>query len=312
MAAHLNVTRALIAILSALTLFLYHDYTRREIFFNIFIENKLVNFTGAEDFIPPFINIVSDLFVAPDYGIAACGIRKSMSQLTINTMCLLYDAETFDKEGQSLNDTWKTQGACNYDDPKFRKIPELHENFTKIAFIRNPFDRFISFYLDKCLREKQCWRCDSNMECVVETLYKQLQRFKIHRDYTPNYIEMHAAPLSWNCDFDSEIQNYNLFMMGADVEERRSSILHLANVLTSKNVPKSLIDKIVSGSLNGETDHGTHKSVKRLEAENMIRENSRIRDLLHKIYLYDYLIFNFNRNVLDAKYQTDFWNNNLL
>lgn len=76
------------------------------------------------DFIQPYVNIRSDLFVrfrkccprrsvlfqiAPKYKILSCGIRKSMSQLLINIMCLLHNETEFQNQNRSLNDTWMSE-----------------------------------------------------------------------------------------------------------------------------------------------------------------------------------------------------------
>ena len=57
----------------------------------------------------------------------------------------------------------------------------------------------------------------------------------------------------------------------------------------------------------GETAHSTHTSSHRVEAERQVREDPFIRDLLHKIYFFDYVVFPFKRDSLDAKYRTNFW-----
>lgn len=53
----------------------------------------------------------------------------------------------------------------------------------------------------------------------------------------------------------------------------------------------------------GETLHGTHKSVGRVQAEQQVNEDSVVREYLHKIYFFDYLIFNFDTNHLDDEYK---------
>ena len=50
-----------------------------------------------------------NLQVATNYKMMSCGIRKSMSQLTINTMCLLNDEESFMEGNHNLNETWLTK-----------------------------------------------------------------------------------------------------------------------------------------------------------------------------------------------------------
>ncbi|EGT30903.1 hypothetical protein CAEBREN_13527 [Caenorhabditis brenneri] len=265
----------------------------------------------VEDFIPPFVNIVSDYFVATNYKIMSCGIRKSMSQLTINTMCLLNDEQNFMSGNHSLNETWLSKRSCS-NTPRFRIPSEeiLRDSSTvRFAFIRDPIERFVSLYLDKCLKEHACWSCKDDMRCVVKEIYKGLKLIQNHRDWKPipTYMDLHAAPLSWNCNFDKDLAKWNLLMMGADAEERKSSIMQLGNILKRQGVSDEVLEKVQKETMDGETAHSTHKSSKRLEAERQVREDPVVRDYLHKIYFFDYLVFPFNRDPLDVKYQTDFW-----
>ncbi|PIC23047.1 hypothetical protein B9Z55_016881 [Caenorhabditis nigoni] len=282
-----------------------------EVRFTVFLNDREVNFTGVEDFIPPYVNIVSDFFVASNYKMMSCGIRKSMSQLATNTMCLLHDEARFLRENHNLNETWAEQQSCQ-DNQEFRKPSEdlLNNPETiRFAFIRDPIERFVSLYLDKCVKEESCWACKSDMRCVVQEIYKSLKHLKNHKDRNPipTYMDLHAAPLSWNCNFDKDLSKWNLLMMGADAEERKSSILQLGNIMKRQGVSDNVVQMVQEQSLAGETAHSTHKSTRRLEAERQVREDPVVRDYLHKIYFFDYLVFLFNRQRLDAKYQTDFW-----
>lgn len=47
----------------------------------------------------------------------------------------------------------------------------------------------------------------------------------------------------------------------------------------------------------------TQTSNKRDEAEKQVREDQIVRHFLHKIYLMDYLVFRFDRRVLDPEYK---------
>ncbi|CAO4376603.1 unnamed protein product [Caenorhabditis nigoni] len=288
-----------------------YSFIFKEASYTVILDGKEVNFTGVEDFIQPYVNIVSDFFVASNYKMMSCGIRKSMSQLTVNTMCLLHDEERFLKENHSLNETWVTIRSCQ-NNQAFRKPSEdlLNNPETiRFAFIRDPIERFVSLYLDKCVKEQNCWACKSDMRCVVKEIYEALKNLQNHRDWKPipTYMDWHAAPLSWNCNFDKDLSKWTLLMMGADAEERKSSILQLGNIMKRQGVSENVVQMVQEQSLAGETAHSTHKSTRRLEAERQVREDPVVRDYLHKIYFFDYLVFPFNRERLDAKYQTDFW-----
>ncbi|CAB3406548.1 unnamed protein product [Caenorhabditis bovis] len=265
-----------------------------------------MNFTGKEDFLPPFINIVSNYFIAEKYKLGMCIVRKSMAQLTINTMCYLYDSKLFLKMNQTMNDKkGVTERECRKND-EFTQLSDQLDNdpdFTRIVYVREPFDRFLSFFLDKCVNEDRCWDCKEDMRCVVEKLYQSLRKFLVHKDSKLNYMDYHAAPISWNCQFDKHLSKYNILMIGPEKDERRAAIYQLGNILKSKNVPQHEIDYIIYNSLGGLTTHSTHFSEKRINAQKQIETDPFIRDYLHKIYFYDYQIFPFSKSALDEKYR---------
>ncbi|PIC53486.1 hypothetical protein B9Z55_003170 [Caenorhabditis nigoni] len=228
--------------------------------YTIYVDGKIVNFTGVEDFIPPFVSYYHEF---------------------------LEESQFHNPSQQLLND------------------PDT----VRFAFIRDPIQRFVSLYLDKCIHTDFCFNCNKDMRCFVQNIYETLKNIS---DYRHGYRDLdmmaeHAAPLSWMCNFDKELEKWHLLMMGSDFEERKSSILHLANILKRQGFNETLVDKIQKDTMAGETAHSTHTSSHRQEAERQIREDPYIRDLLHKIYFFDYVVFPFKRDVLDEKYQTNFW-----
>ncbi|KAF1753941.1 hypothetical protein GCK72_020498 [Caenorhabditis remanei] len=284
--------------------------------YTVYVDGHAVNFPGVEDFIQPFISYFPETFAVPDKKLISCGIPKSMSQLTINIMCLLYDEDSFRAEHNSLSDNWlnTTHRYC-LDKSEFRKpTPQLlNDNETaRFVFIRDPIHRFVSLYLEKCFgTDLYCFDCDGNMRCFIQIMYDELKKIQNYRHEFQKSpvvpIVQHAAPLSWNCKFDQDLKKWHLLMIGSDFEERKSSISHLTNILRRQGINESLVEKIQNDSLVGETPHSTHTSPRRVEAERQVREDPFIRDLLHKMYFFDYLIFPFKRDGLDEKYRTNFW-----
>ncbi|PIC22228.1 hypothetical protein B9Z55_016359 [Caenorhabditis nigoni] len=94
--------------------------------------------------------------------------------------------------------------VCSHKDLKFH-IPQKivdsdskFRNLTKFAFIRDPFDRFISFYLHICKNDNGCWDCGDDMRCVVQNVYKSLKNYEKNPDEsTSSLVDRHAAPISW-------------------------------------------------------------------------------------------------------------------
>ncbi|CAI5450109.1 unnamed protein product [Caenorhabditis angaria] len=268
------------------------------------------------EFIRPYMgHLPPDYLTVPEYNLTACTYRKSMSQMTTNAMCLLYDPQRFLSENHSFNETWKSKRSCKAADKNgFGGFPENLQNtsrYTRFVFIRDPFDRFISFYLDKCLHEKRCYNCEpEDLRCVVKEVYDSL--LKISRGEqalltkmlnSSSYMDIHATPTTWVCDFQQFRNVYYIMVIGSSFDERKEPIAKFVEILRRKNVPEVYISKIEGNLLTSETHHSTHNSEMRKIAEEKVKNDKIIREYLHKIYFYDYLVFpEFDRAHLDAPY----------
>ncbi|CCD63577.1 LisH domain-containing protein [Caenorhabditis elegans] len=280
---------------------------------SLYFVSRRFNVDNAEEistkaFIKPFISYAPSFFTAPDNKLIACEISKSMSQLTLNLMCLLYNETQYLADNNSFSDTWATSNrSCtkefNFLNPS--EVLKIDKNTVRFAFVRDPFRRFVSLYLNKCVNKNECYDCGSDMRCVVEKIYNSFYDIQNSRNETLKigHIEAHAAPVTWNCNFHQGIEKWELLAMGSDTEERVSSAARLADILRKQGVRGSLVEKIHKNILTAETAHSTHKSSNRYEAERQVREDPFVRDYLHKIYLFDYLVFPFDRRVLDTAYQ---------
>ncbi|CAI5453748.1 unnamed protein product [Caenorhabditis angaria] len=267
------------------------------------------------EFILPYMgNFRADYLTVPQYNLTACLYRKSMSQMTTNAMCLLYDPEHFLSGNHSFNETWKNERSCNpYDRNGFGGFAENLRNTsqnTRFVFIRDPFDRFISFYLDKCLHEKQCYNCEpEDLRCVVKNIYESLLKIskgekQLESSFNNStYMDMHATPTTWVCDFNKFRNVYYIMIIGSSFDERKEPISKFVEILKRKNVPEKYISKIQENLLTSETHHSTHNSEMRKRAEEKVRNDKILREYLHKLYFYDYLVFpEFDRSHLDSPY----------
>ncbi|CAB3406517.1 unnamed protein product [Caenorhabditis bovis] len=257
--------------------------------------------------LPSFINYWANYFVLPNQNLTACIIAKSMSQLTTNVMCYLYDSEAFLKNNQSFADVPQlvsTSCGRDYIFRTFEADQKLDAFMRRIVFIRDPFDRFISFYLNKCEHEKHCWNCNADMRCVARTAYEKLSAIA-NSDVlpVPTYEEFHAAPMSWNCEFHRDLDKFEKVLIGPTIEERAPAIAKFVDVLKQQNVSDDKIEFIKKNALASETIHGTYKSPVRRQAEEQVKNDPIVRKYLHLMYLKDYEIFKLDRTPLDLKYR---------
>ncbi|KAK6036850.1 hypothetical protein COOONC_25645 [Cooperia oncophora] len=74
----------------------------------------------------------------------------------------------------------------------------------KIAVVRDPLEKFVSGFADKCLREKtwkkfpnRCNRCKSNLKCFMERQYARLLRRAKGVHSPTNFDDDHFSPQNW-------------------------------------------------------------------------------------------------------------------
>ena len=77
----------------------------------------------------------------------------------------------------------------------------------KIVFVRDPLKRFLSAYLDKCVKKKREKHCEPN-EVFNQEENKLMEgldenpraKFEAYVDGIPLKWNLHFFPISWNCD----------------------------------------------------------------------------------------------------------------
>ncbi|CAP35408.2 Protein CBG17863 [Caenorhabditis briggsae] len=127
-------------------------------------------------------------------------------------------------------------------------------NTVRFAFIRDPIQRFVSLYIDKCVQTDFCFDCNKDMRCFVRNIYETLKNISNHRNEKKrklNLLALHSAPLSWMCNFEKDLEKWDLLMIGSDFEERKSPILKLANILKRQGVNETTVEKIQKETLGG-------------------------------------------------------------
>ncbi|EGT31992.1 hypothetical protein CAEBREN_24799 [Caenorhabditis brenneri] len=256
------------------------------------------------DFIPPFLPLVNDALVTEKHNLLGCSIRKSMSQLSINIICYLNDPEEFERNNQSFSDTWKEdRKSCqafsetSLDPTKIDPKILNSKNLTRFAFVRDPMERFVSFFMDKCIKENYCWDCVDDVRCVVQHIYERLQKNILDPKHVKadndTWMDWHVAPQSWNCDFKNFIKDFHLIHIGPSNEERSEAFEKLEKVLNSAKIPSEQIQKIAEAVRNGTTNHATYMSKDREKVLKRIEDDKYVKDYLRKIYYHDYKVFGF-------------------
>ncbi|EYC10370.1 hypothetical protein Y032_0056g2711 [Ancylostoma ceylanicum] len=165
---------------------------------------------NGSDLLPPFVRFREFFLVAPKYNLATCIIEKVMSTFRNAMFCYLNRKFLFEKHVHGLNNVSWEHELCNYK-RNYRKsslkdaLISLGSQPVIFAVIRNPLDRFLSGFVDKCMieqRPNKCFGCERDLKCFLVELKELL--FSYQAD--PNnktlsdddiYYMHHFAPMSW-------------------------------------------------------------------------------------------------------------------
>ncbi|CAB3405356.1 unnamed protein product [Caenorhabditis bovis] len=262
--------------------------------------------------VPPFIDLDREYAIAPKYNLSICRIKKSMSTLMSGISCVLFDTDTFLRLNRSITETWSRRFCANKNE--YSRIGEVkwrmgaaRANFTKIAVVRNPISRFVSFFINKCIQEaakfpnrKQCYDCQGDVKCFLERQYKRFMKLASGAArFKPGYEDKHASPLSWNCEFNRHLNEYKLVKLESDPARRQNGLNDLLKLFREQNVPNSTIDYIRKNAMEKATPHSTFSSSEKKRILKLIADDRAIRDYLRRIYYLDFIIFDFDARQLD-------------
>uniref|UniRef100_A0A1I7T1K0 Sulfotransfer_1 domain-containing protein n=1 Tax=Caenorhabditis tropicalis TaxID=1561998 RepID=A0A1I7T1K0_9PELO len=244
-------------------------FTRKRV--EVVEEKERLPGDNITDFIPPFVPLLNDYALVAGYNLLGCNIRKSMSQLNYNLLCYLNNTELFVENNQSLSDLWyDKRTSCqnissNTYNPLFQDGSMSLDQITKFAFIRHPEERFVSFFVDKCLKENYCLNC-TDVRCASKLIYDRLMALASNRslfikDDETWWFEWHSAPQTWNCDFYKDLKDFHLIPIGTSLEQRQIAMRKLSKVLEFAGVEDEHIEKIVKDTVESDTHHATHGSI---------------------------------------------------
>ncbi|KAK6732770.1 hypothetical protein RB195_016875 [Necator americanus] len=107
--------------------------------------------------LPAFGSLRENILIAPNYDLATCQIEKVMTTIRDAIFCYLRDPIGFKAHDRRISsESWSESfcGFSNYRSNIDDVERQMGKKYKRFALIRNPFERFLSGYVDKCL--KQC------------------------------------------------------------------------------------------------------------------------------------------------------------
>uniref|UniRef100_A0A7E4VDF3 Carbohydrate sulfotransferase n=1 Tax=Panagrellus redivivus TaxID=6233 RepID=A0A7E4VDF3_PANRE len=253
--------------------------------------------------IPPLHVFEKRFRAAPKYKINVCAIEKNLSTIMTAIMCFLFDEKKFSDKNRNLNEEMfhqrfcRTRNEATSIDHLERKFKTNATDWLHLAIVREPIERFVSGFVDKCVIEqvwiengKLCNMCRKNITCFAERQYK---RMVIHSNggKLNNFDDRHFFPQSWRCDFSAHFRRFTFLQYKNEHTEPFLQTLYTH--LESRNVSNSTIEIINKQLHDGKTRHATVGLSERDIYERQVRSDPYILQYIIWMYYYDFVLFGF-------------------
>ncbi|KAE9546995.1 hypothetical protein FO519_009793, partial [Halicephalobus sp. NKZ332] len=137
-------------------------------------------------------------------------------------VCFLYDTEKFLANNKTINTEYSDYRFCaglneagSMDAIKAKKNSNYTDEnahlWTHTVVVREPMERFVSGFLDKCIVEKvwlkwkeTCFGCKDDLSCFL----KRLDKTMIYPNLRKLTMDTHHfAPQSWYCEMGTYMYN---------------------------------------------------------------------------------------------------------
>ncbi|KAI6236447.1 hypothetical protein M3Y95_00158600 [Aphelenchoides besseyi] len=260
--------------------------------------------------VPPLRSFDSKFRSAKTFKIGTCVIEKSMSTIMAAITCLLHDHQAFLSANRTVSNDMYENRFCK-DKNEYKSLRQLlQENSLNesnpgwlfLAAIRDPIDRFLSGYVDKCIKEQKrksspgrCYGCGTkNLTCFVERLYTRAMRYANGDTRLQSYEDIHLFPQNWHCNFNSFFSKFTFLRFVPPQSPAYGQMLEtLADLLAEQEVPAGVTHQVVAQLRESQTAHSTLQSTERWQVGQLLRENKNLMKKLIQLFYYDFVLFGF-------------------
>ncbi|PIO61199.1 hypothetical protein TELCIR_17286 [Teladorsagia circumcincta] len=246
--------------------------------------------SGQAQCVQPFAKIRPLIVTSPNHHLMSCLIQKSMSTVMSAIFCFLVREKEFIDAGRSILREYPDIRLCEGKN-EFKSVKDMQKglhlqgrqfdkwHFTMVT--REPVDRFLSGFIDRCIRAGQYAFADKG----------GTPRPKITME------DIHVFPQNWRCDMESYYDKYQFIRYSNDPSG--SLLEDLTPLLRSQNVSESAINYISESLRSGRTAHSTIKSGARAFLEDRIRQSPYLMELIIRSFYYDYKLLHYPLPNLD-------------
>uniref|UniRef100_A0A0K0EQ48 Sulfotransferase family-containing protein n=1 Tax=Strongyloides stercoralis TaxID=6248 RepID=A0A0K0EQ48_STRER len=221
--------------------------------------------------LPPFIDIseefVRKIITVPKYKLLNCIMPKCMSTITTKVFSYLYDPKKY------LSFEWNHEGISSSSHKNdYSSIDNFLQN-TQISydelkkwkmsvFVRDPLDRFISAFINKCYIEREylsssfiypgnelCYGCKRNLTCFIFEQYKRAYLYGKKMIKFTSYEDQHTYPQNWFCNFGKLKNQYKIYKTYSNKEGIKNYKNNIFEILNKENIEYDKIKFIKSNIL---------------------------------------------------------------
>uniref|UniRef100_A0A0K0FA96 Carbohydrate sulfotransferase n=1 Tax=Strongyloides venezuelensis TaxID=75913 RepID=A0A0K0FA96_STRVS len=269
-----------------------------------------INSTSTKELFIDKEKVVNSTFLALlEYKLSTCIISKNFSTMLTSIFCYLFMEKKFKLKYNHLADfNWKFSKCIRQIKHKslgelinnlnYHNKDDFSKNWILLLIVRNPIERFISGYVDKCTqrirlkkRTKMCLYCVSNIECFINRLYKIINSpIKIKR-VTYNGVKKHFFPQIMQCDYYKHKNKFKILKY--DSKKLNNFYSEFEEILASRNISKNDIKFMDKELKNFRVHHATSNKSSTNELTLRLYKNKRLMNKLFNIYHRDFIEFNF-------------------
>ncbi|KAI6224175.1 hypothetical protein M3Y95_00855200 [Aphelenchoides besseyi] len=237
--------------------------------------------------------------------INVCAIEKNMSTILTAIMCFLFNPEKFIAEGRNVNTETFHERMCGFENELFEFIGDLknytvkREEWLHMAVSRDPIERFISGFVDKCVVEKiytqdrrngTCQNCETNVTCFIERMHDRMLRYGRGEKLRIKFDEQHFFPQNWRCNFRGHLNDYKVVRF----ENSKDFFDEVFTLFAEHGVSEENLNFVRNQISNGKTVHTTTGREERDRVVREVRESRYLMTKLVQMYYYDFVLMGYD------------------
>uniref|UniRef100_A0A0N4Z216 T5orf172 domain-containing protein n=1 Tax=Parastrongyloides trichosuri TaxID=131310 RepID=A0A0N4Z216_PARTI len=166
------------------------------------------------------------------------------------------------------------------------------------AIKRNPLERFISSFVDKCINEVSnkrfgyeiCYGCNSDVRCFVDVQLMRARLFMKNPIYIEEtYEDRHFMPQSWFCNFEKYKNRIKIFKF----EDKEGLLKNLNEITIKRGFKKDFVENLISDLFMAKTAHSTLNSEIRKKIKRQILNDKKLLRKIYNLYYIDYKTFGY-------------------